>query len=74
MTVPGEEHRSRPDPLGGGRVGERRPAEAVVVPGVEVRYEVESIHVLAHLGHERKWFAKRYGRWIADALTAALLA
>jgi hypothetical protein len=23
---------------------------------------------------ERKWSAKRYGRWIADALTAALLA
>jgi hypothetical protein len=22
---------------------------------------------------ERKWSAKRYGRWIADALTAALL-
>lgn len=23
---------------------------------------------------EREWSAKRYGRWIADALTAALLA
>ena len=39
----------------------------------DVLWTYNSAELYQLLVIERKWSAKRYGRWIADALTAALL-
>ncbi len=40
LAVASEQHRARSHPLGSVGVGQCRPAEAVVVLGVEVGYEI----------------------------------
>jgi hypothetical protein len=39
----------------------------------DVLWTYNSAELFQLLVVERRWSAKRYGRWVADALTAALL-
>jgi hypothetical protein len=43
VAVAGEEHRPGDNPTWFGRVSKRRPAEAIVVPGVQVGNEIEFV-------------------------------
>src|SRR5581483_5177227 len=44
LSVAGEQHRTGPYALRGAGIGQRRPAQAVVVLGIEISDEVEVFH------------------------------